>query len=173
MFEKCEFCQKNEILKMWILWNMIFWKCEKWDFEGMNFMKSEIIKVWIIEDFCHSVLNKVFVPKLPICLKSIMINVAASSLLLLLLNSRISRRHSSWKSLVFTAGHYLPSKESMNADVQCKARPKAWPGARPKALTAFQYSEWQISKFGKSAPWSASLAGKWSMCGTPRARHLG
>ena len=38
MFEKCEFCEKwefeivnfvkNEVLKMWILWKMRFWKCD-------------------------------------------------------------------------------------------------------------------------------------------------
>ena len=37
--------------KMWILWKMIFWKCEfceKWDFESVNFVKNEILKVWIL-----------------------------------------------------------------------------------------------------------------------------
>ena len=43
---------KNDILKMWILC------CEKWDFEIVNFVESEILKMWIfgwIEDFCPSV----------------------------------------------------------------------------------------------------------------------
>ena len=41
---------KNEILKMWILWKVRFWKgefCEKWDFEKVNFVKSRIFKMWI------------------------------------------------------------------------------------------------------------------------------
>ena len=36
---------KNEILKVWILWKMWFWKCEfceNWDFESVNFVKNEI-----------------------------------------------------------------------------------------------------------------------------------
>ena len=41
---------ENEILIMWILWKMRFWKCEfceKWDFDNVNFVKSEILKMWI------------------------------------------------------------------------------------------------------------------------------
>ena len=61
MLEKCELCEKwdfenvnfvkNEILKMWILWKIRFWKCEfweKWDFEIVNFVKIEILKKWIL-----------------------------------------------------------------------------------------------------------------------------
>ena len=48
---KSNFLSRNyqDVWKMWILWNMRFWKCEfydKWDFENMNFVKSEILKMW-------------------------------------------------------------------------------------------------------------------------------
>ena len=36
-------------LKMWILWKMRLCKCEfceKWDFENVNFMKNETLKMW-------------------------------------------------------------------------------------------------------------------------------
>ena len=36
---------------MWILWKMRLWKCElyeKWDFENVNFMKNETLKLWIL-----------------------------------------------------------------------------------------------------------------------------
>ena len=36
---------------MWILWKMRLWKCEfceKWDFENMNFVKNETLKMWIL-----------------------------------------------------------------------------------------------------------------------------
>ena len=36
---------KNEILKMWILWKIRLWKC---DFENVNFMKIETLKMWIL-----------------------------------------------------------------------------------------------------------------------------
>ena len=42
---------KNEVLKMWILTKMRFWKCEfcqKWGFENVNFVKNEILKMWIL-----------------------------------------------------------------------------------------------------------------------------
>ena len=52
---KCEFCEKNETLKLWILWKnetlklWILWKmrrwkcefCEKWDFQIVNSVKNE------------------------------------------------------------------------------------------------------------------------------------
>ena len=55
MFEKCEFCEKwdfenlnfvkDDVLKMWIFWNMIFWRCPPtsgraisgWPFQVGNF----------------------------------------------------------------------------------------------------------------------------------------
>ena len=57
---------------MWILWKMRLWQCEfcekwdfanvenvncvkNWDFKSVNFVKNEIFKVWIFEDFCPSV----------------------------------------------------------------------------------------------------------------------
>ena len=36
---------------MWILWKISFWKCEfcqKWDFENVNFVKNETLKLWIL-----------------------------------------------------------------------------------------------------------------------------
>ena len=39
VFEKCEFCEE------WY----IFWKCEfceKWDFENVNSVKNEVLKMW-------------------------------------------------------------------------------------------------------------------------------
>ena len=60
MLEKCEFCEKrdsenvnfdkNEALKVWILWKIRIWKCEfceKWNLENMNFVKKENVKLWI------------------------------------------------------------------------------------------------------------------------------
>ena len=38
-------------LKMWILWKMIFWKCElceKWDFEIVNFVENDALKLFIL-----------------------------------------------------------------------------------------------------------------------------
>jgi len=40
MFEKCEFCEKMR------LWKCEF--CEKWAFENVNFVKNEILKMWIL-----------------------------------------------------------------------------------------------------------------------------
>ena len=38
-------------LKIWILWKMRFWNCEfceRWDFKNVNFVKSGILKLWIL-----------------------------------------------------------------------------------------------------------------------------
>ena len=40
---ECEFCEKNEILRMWILW-------KKWDFQNVNFEKNETLKMWILAE---------------------------------------------------------------------------------------------------------------------------
>ena len=36
---------------MWILWKMRLWNCElceEWDFEIVNFVKNETLKMWIL-----------------------------------------------------------------------------------------------------------------------------
>ena len=58
---------KNETLKMWILWKMIFWKCEfweKWDFVIVNFVKNEVLKMWILKKVRfskHEILDKLMI----------------------------------------------------------------------------------------------------------------
>ena len=37
-----------DVWKMWILWKIGLWKCEfceKWDFENVNLVKNEILKI--------------------------------------------------------------------------------------------------------------------------------
>ena len=42
MFEKCEFCEKMR------LWQCEF--CQKWGFENVNFVKNEILEMWILSN---------------------------------------------------------------------------------------------------------------------------
>ena len=52
--------QEFDVWKMWILWQMILWKCEfceKWYFEIVNFVKNEILKLWILRKWYFQNVN--------------------------------------------------------------------------------------------------------------------
>ena len=51
---------KNETLKLSILWKMKLWNCEfyeKWDFKIVNFVKNDILKLWIWEKWDFEKVN--------------------------------------------------------------------------------------------------------------------